>query len=387
MAKRYPGASRQVSDGPDSDARPRPCSDGGTGPVERRELILGGRRYRLVPVEKPLECQAQDQPAQGAPAGLPPPARTSTGLLTARELQVVVLVAEGRVNKQVADTLRISEWTVSTHLRRIFAKLGVDTRAAMVSRCLPYGILVRNLGTGCDSLVTEVLDVRGNTVSSGRIAVPRSSAIDELVDFEDRAMPPRGWTAVTTPTGSGMTVANRAAGAHGGRRGMMARDVSTPETASRRAAIERTLPVGRSEWLGEGWFKPTRLDLGAGQGLYLLHFLSVAGAGVAAGVLRNGTTYRAGLAIGRPGAKHASTVSGVEITVDSWRKWTLRLRRLGTREATAILEVDGSEALRVGWDASVFRLDTFRAGIASAPLGTASRLLADEIRVASPDDR
>ena len=33
--------------------------------------------------------------------------------------------------------LRISEWTVSTHLRRIFAKVGVDNRAAMVCRCLP----------------------------------------------------------------------------------------------------------------------------------------------------------------------------------------------------------------------------------------------------------
>jgi DNA-binding CsgD family transcriptional regulator len=56
--------------------------------------------------------------------------------LTARELQIVALVAEGRVNKQIAGDLRISEWTVSTHLRRVFAKLGVDTRAAMVSRCL-----------------------------------------------------------------------------------------------------------------------------------------------------------------------------------------------------------------------------------------------------------
>jgi DNA-binding NarL/FixJ family response regulator len=45
-------------------------------------------------------------------------------------------VATGLVNKQIAFQLRISEWTVSTHLRRIFAKLGVDTRAAMVSRCL-----------------------------------------------------------------------------------------------------------------------------------------------------------------------------------------------------------------------------------------------------------
>ena len=56
-------------------------------------------------------------------------------ILTRRELQIVMLVAEGRVNKQIADQLKISEWTVSTHLRRIFAKMDVDSRAAMVHRC------------------------------------------------------------------------------------------------------------------------------------------------------------------------------------------------------------------------------------------------------------
>ncbi|MBD0337347.1 MAG: helix-turn-helix transcriptional regulator [Cyanobacteria bacterium Co-bin13] len=58
-----------------------------------------------------------------------------TLLLTERELQIATLVALGRPNKQIASHLRISEWTVSTHLRRIFIKLGVDSRAAMVYRC------------------------------------------------------------------------------------------------------------------------------------------------------------------------------------------------------------------------------------------------------------
>ena len=89
------------------------------------EVTVGGRRYRLVPVD--IDCAA-DEPTSPAE------------LLTPRELQIVALVAEGHVNKQVADVLRISEWTVSTHLRRIFAKLGVDTRAAMVSRC--FGAIV-----------------------------------------------------------------------------------------------------------------------------------------------------------------------------------------------------------------------------------------------------
>lgn len=56
-------------------------------------------------------------------------------LLTERELQIATLIALGRVNKQIARKLHISEWTVATYIRRIFYKLGVDSRAAMVYRC------------------------------------------------------------------------------------------------------------------------------------------------------------------------------------------------------------------------------------------------------------
>ena len=57
------------------------------------------------------------------------------GMLTPRELQVIKLVADGLGNKGVAARLCISEATVATHLRRVFAKLCVDNRAAMVHRC------------------------------------------------------------------------------------------------------------------------------------------------------------------------------------------------------------------------------------------------------------
>ena len=52
--------------------------------------------------------------------------------LSPRECEIVRLVANDRTNKQIAKTLGISVWTVSTHLRRIFAKLDVHSRAGMV---------------------------------------------------------------------------------------------------------------------------------------------------------------------------------------------------------------------------------------------------------------
>jgi len=56
-------------------------------------------------------------------------------LLTERELEITVRVAQGKPNKQIGGDLGISEWTVATHLRRIFAKLQVSSRAEMVYRC------------------------------------------------------------------------------------------------------------------------------------------------------------------------------------------------------------------------------------------------------------
>jgi DNA-binding CsgD family transcriptional regulator len=59
--------------------------------------------------------------------------------LSPREQEIVRMVAKGHPNKVIADVLNISSWTVCTHLRRIFAKLGVGSRAAMVAQLLESG--------------------------------------------------------------------------------------------------------------------------------------------------------------------------------------------------------------------------------------------------------
>jgi DNA-binding CsgD family transcriptional regulator len=53
------------------------------------------------------------------------------------------MVAEGYPNKTIAAVLDISSWTVSTYLRRMFAKLGVHSRAAMVARIVEEGLVER----------------------------------------------------------------------------------------------------------------------------------------------------------------------------------------------------------------------------------------------------
>ncbi|OOL29367.1 hypothetical protein GQ85_26435, partial [Rhodococcus rhodochrous] len=50
------------------------------------------------------------------------------GRLTAREVEVLRLVARGRSNRQIADELCIAEKTARNHVERVYAKLGVDNR-------------------------------------------------------------------------------------------------------------------------------------------------------------------------------------------------------------------------------------------------------------------
>lgn len=88
-------------------------------------LDLGGRHYAVY---------TRPEPPRKDTSANPDPLAS----LTARELQIVRLVCLGCVNKQIADRLRISEYTVKTYLKQIFCKLNVHSRSAMVFRCASW---------------------------------------------------------------------------------------------------------------------------------------------------------------------------------------------------------------------------------------------------------
>ena len=70
-------------------------------------------------------------PALARLEALTGPARNRAGSgLTAREVEVLQLVATGRTNRVIAAELFLSEKTVARHLSNIFTKLGVSSRAA-----------------------------------------------------------------------------------------------------------------------------------------------------------------------------------------------------------------------------------------------------------------
>ena len=58
---------------------------------------------------------------------------SAADILTRRELQIAMLIADGKCDKEIATKLGISGYTVREHIRRIFAKLKIGRRSAIVS--------------------------------------------------------------------------------------------------------------------------------------------------------------------------------------------------------------------------------------------------------------
>ena len=74
---------------------------------------------------------------------VPPAGDTSepAGGLTAREIEVVRLVAAGRTNREVADALVISDKTVARHLHNVFTKLDLPNRSAATAWAYEHGLV------------------------------------------------------------------------------------------------------------------------------------------------------------------------------------------------------------------------------------------------------
>ena len=78
------------------------------------------------------------KPQAGQPEKRPRRPLTGWASLTEAERRVAALAADGLANRDIADRLFISRYTVETHLKHLFAKLGVVSRAELA------GVVARN---------------------------------------------------------------------------------------------------------------------------------------------------------------------------------------------------------------------------------------------------
>jgi DNA-binding CsgD family transcriptional regulator len=69
------------------------------------------------------------------------PGSRVSATLTARERVILAMISQGFTNKRIARMIEISPETVKSHVKHIFLKLAVSTRAEAVSRAAPLGLL------------------------------------------------------------------------------------------------------------------------------------------------------------------------------------------------------------------------------------------------------
>jgi ATP/maltotriose-dependent transcriptional regulator MalT len=98
------------------------------------ELELANARDTFAELGAKLELERLDASPVAPPGAV-------AGGLSEREREVLIHLAAGRTNREIADILVISQHTVRRHVENIFAKLGVTTRAAATAYAYEHGLL------------------------------------------------------------------------------------------------------------------------------------------------------------------------------------------------------------------------------------------------------
>ncbi len=75
--------------------------------------------------------------------------------LSAREMEIIDLVADGLTNQEIAERLTISKRTVDNHVSNMFTKTGSKNRVALLNWAMDHGKICRD-GFNCCSLPDEI---------------------------------------------------------------------------------------------------------------------------------------------------------------------------------------------------------------------------------------
>src|SRR4051812_49302293 len=98
------------------------------------------------PVAGHINCAGTQYVVYDAETSAAEPDEPPAEILTQRELQIAALIGDGKSDKEIAQQLGISGYTVREYIRRVFAKLKIGRRAAVVSYVLRQHDRARRTG-------------------------------------------------------------------------------------------------------------------------------------------------------------------------------------------------------------------------------------------------
>jgi len=104
--------------------------------AERKEILS-----RYMDHSRRFEQVAQRRSATNADMGFSPPMRELEQEPTNREIEVLQLISDGLVNREIGQRLFLSEETVKSHVRHLLAKLQARSRAHAVAVGFRRGLI------------------------------------------------------------------------------------------------------------------------------------------------------------------------------------------------------------------------------------------------------
>ena len=105
-----------------------------------RRALDGLQHLGARPAAEVVARRLRERGARGLRRGPRPATQRNPANLTAREVEVLSLVAEGLRNAQIAERLFLSQKTVEHHVSAILRKLGAGTRAEASAEAVRLGL-------------------------------------------------------------------------------------------------------------------------------------------------------------------------------------------------------------------------------------------------------
>ena len=232
---------------------------------------------------------------------------------------------------------------------------------------LRYGVIIKDIAGGYSSVALRVRDVRNEHPKSAVFALPvlepGHTPVDTRTGFEGRTFPPLDWHVSVVP---GNACRPDQVAARKGVRGLLCEDAESAQVTPSRAALRFDLPPARMSWRLTAEIRAAELGMGRGRAIYPLTFFSGDDL-VAAACLRRLTDHKyvAGVLIRNAAGLFRERIDMTEgvITTGEWRRWELDLLRLGTRQTTAVVRLDGNVVTRLTGDTTTREPDRVHAGI------------------------